>query len=177
MLFPKKINGKYALIHRILPGIQICYFNDFDDLNVGFWKDYLRNLKSFLILDPQHSHENAHIGGGSVPIETDDGWLMIYHSVESNIDKGNVYHASAVLLDKNDPTKIVGNLNKPLFSPTEEWEKTGVINNVVFPTATILTDDTISIFYGAADERIGVRKISLSVLLKELKKNEAEKTN
>jgi len=176
MLFPKKINGKYALIHRILPGIQICYFDDFNDLSVIFWKNYLKNLKSFLILDPQHSHENAYIGGGSVPIETNDGWLMIYHSVESNIDKGNVYHASAVLLDRDDPTKVIGEMNEPLFSPSEKWEKSGVINNVVFPTATSLTNDTLSIFYGAADSRIGVRTVSISGLLKELL-NENKKTD
>jgi beta-1,2-mannobiose phosphorylase / 1,2-beta-oligomannan phosphorylase len=176
MLFPKKINGKYALIHRILPGIQICYFKDFDELTINFWKKYLRSLKKFLILDPKHPHETSYIGGGCVPIETKYGWLVIYHSVETDIDKGQVYHASAALLDINKPTKVINSLNYPLFSPTEEWEKKGVMSNVVFPSATSLKGDILSIFYGAADDVIGVRKLSLSSLLKELL-NENKKTN
>lgn len=170
MLFPKKINGKYALIHRILPGIQICYFNDFEELTVDFWKSYLKNLKSFLILNPKYSHENSYIGGGCVPIETTDGWIMIYHSVETDINKGQVYHASAALLDINEPNKVISQLPAPLFSPESDWERKGVINNVVFPTSTCLEDGVLSIFYGAADEKIGVRKINISTLLRELKK-------
>lgn len=170
MLFPKKINGKYALIHRVLPGIQICYFDDFEELTLSFWKNYLKELKSFLVIEPKYSFENAYIGGGCVPIETTVGWVIIYHSVETNIDKGQVYHACAALLDKNNPTKLIGRLNYPLFSPAEEWEKKGVINNVVFPTGTSLDDGVLSIFYGAADDTIGVRKLNLSVLLDELTK-------
>ena len=170
MLFPKKINGKYAMIHRVLPGIQICYFDDFDQLNSSFWRDYLKNLKNFLVLNPKYDFENAYIGGGCVPIETDDGWLLIYHSVETNIEKGQVYHASVVLLDRQNPLKIIGSLSEPLFSPEEEWEKSGVINNVVFPTGTSINGDTLSIFYGAADTRIGKREVSLTELLRAIKK-------
>lgn len=170
MLFPKKIKGKYALIHRILPGIQICYFDDFEQLTLDFWKDYLKKLKNFLVIEPKHAFENAYIGGGCVPIETKYGWLIIYHSVESDIEKGQVYHASAALLDINNPTKIISRLDYPLFSPTEEWEKKGIINNVVFPTATSLVGDKLSIFYGAGDDVVGVRRIALSELLKELLK-------
>lgn len=168
MLFPKKINGKYAMIHRVLPGIQICYFDNFDQLTQNFWKDYLKDLKNYLILDPEFSHENAYIGGGCVPIETDKGWLLIYHSVETNVKKGNIYHASVALLDKDDPTEVKKVLPYPLFSPEHEWEKSGIINNVVFPTATILNGDILSIYYGAADFRIGLRKVIISDLLKEL---------
>lgn len=168
MLFPKKIKGKYALIHRVLPGIQVCYFDNFEQLNQGFWRNYLKDLNSFLILNPEYAHENAYIGGGCVPIETERGWVLIYHSVETDIKKGQVYHASVALLDKEDPTKIIKSLPYPLFSPENEWEKDGVVNNVVFPTGTSLDGDELSIFYGAADSRIGVRKVSLSELLKEL---------
>ena len=170
MLFPKKINGKYALLHRILPGIQIVYFDDFDQLNQGFWKNYLRNLKNYLVLDPKYSFQNLYIGAGGVPIETSEGWLLIYHSVESDVKKGQIYHASAVLLDLEDPTKVIGMLPYPLFSPETKWEKKGVVNNVVFPTAGTVKDNQLLVFYGAADDKIGLRKINLSELLRELKK-------
>ncbi len=170
MLFPRKINGKYALIHRVLPGIQICYFNDFEELTQDFWRIYLKDLNTYLILNPEYSHENAYIGGGCVPIETDKGWILIYHSVETDINKGQIYHASAVLLDKNDPRKVIKSLPYPLFSPENEWERDGVVNNVVFPTGTSFDGKELSVFYGAADSRIGVRKVILSELLKELLK-------
>jgi beta-1,2-mannobiose phosphorylase / 1,2-beta-oligomannan phosphorylase len=167
MLFPKKINGKYALIHRILPGIQICYFEDFDDLTVSFWKNYLKNLNNHVILNPKFDFEKAYIGAGCVPIETDDGWLMIYHGVK--IDDGvKTYSVSAALLDKYNPQKVIGRLNYPLFYPKEKWEIEGIVNNVVFPTGTYVKNDDLFIYYGAADDVIGVRKLSISNLLEEL---------
>jgi predicted GH43/DUF377 family glycosyl hydrolase len=167
MLFPKKINGQYALIHRILPGIQICYFNDFEQLTQDFWRKYYKDLNSFLILDPKLDYENGYIGGGAVPIETEKGWLLIYHSVNEHKGK-KIYRASVSLLDLKNPQKIISRLPYPLFSPEEIWEKKGEVNNVVFPSATAIDNDTLSIYYGAADIRIGVRTVSLSKLLKEL---------
>jgi beta-1,2-mannobiose phosphorylase / 1,2-beta-oligomannan phosphorylase len=170
MLFPKKIKGKYALMHRILPGIQICYFDDFEQLKkVSFWKNYFKDLNDYVVLSPKYNFEEAYIGGGVVPIETDDGWLVIYHGVK--IDDGiKTYSASAALLDKDNPQKVIGRLNYPLFYPKEKWELEGVVNNVVFPTGISCSGDKISIFYGAADTKIGIRKLLLSELLKELKK-------
>jgi predicted GH43/DUF377 family glycosyl hydrolase len=166
-LFPKRINGKMAMIHRILPGIQICYFDKFTDLNNKYWEKYLANLDDYIILDPQEKFESAYVGGGSVPIETDEGWLLIYHGVD--IEKNlRIYQAGAVLLDKKNPKKIIGRLPYPLFSPETGWEKQGVVNNVVFPTGAIVKNDVLSIYYGAADKRIGVKTLKLSELLKEL---------
>lgn len=167
MIFPRKINGNYAILHRILPGIQICYFKDFDDLTQNFWRQYLKDLNDFIVLDPKYHFENSHIGAGCVPIETAYGWLLIYHSAQ-NTNQGIVYHACAALLDKNNPQKVIGRLTHPLFSPETDWEKSGIVNNVVFPTGAIVKEDTLFVYYGAADTRIGVRTIGLSGLLKEL---------
>ncbi len=167
MLFPKKISGHYALIHRILPGIQVCYFDEFSQLTQDFWKNYLKDLNSFIILDPSLEHESGYIGGGAVPVETEKGWLMIYHSVSEH--KGNkIYRASVALLDLNNPQKVIGQLPYPLFSPEEVWEKKGIVDNVVFPTGTAIRGDELSIYYGAADDVIGVRTLSLTKLLNEL---------
>jgi len=169
MLFPKKIKGKMALIHRILPGIQICYFDNFDQLNQTFWRDYLKRLGGSVILDPKFQFENGYIGGGCIPIETEDGWLLIYHAAEETIE-GRIYRTGVVLLDKNDPQKVIGRLSYPLFSPEEQWEKEGIVNNVVFPTGTWLDGERLYIYYGAADKRIGVKSLKVSQLLEELKK-------
>ena len=170
MFFPKKINGNFALLHRIHPGIQIVYFKDFRELTTSFWKNYLLRLEDHIIMDPEMPHESNHIGGGCPPIETKDGWLLIYHSVE-NTAKGYVYHASAALLDLRNPKIELARLPYPLISPTHVWEKKGIVNNVIFPTGTSIIEDRLLIFYGAADSKIGTASVNLNDLLTELKMN------
>jgi len=170
LLFPKKINNKFALIHRIRPDIQIIYFPDFKDLTDAYWRAYLKKLKKYIMLEPKFKFENRYIGGGCPPIETEDGWLLIYHGVE-NASIGKIYHAAAALLDLKNPLKVIGRLNYPLFSPEETWERIGVVNNVVFPTGAIVKNGKLYIYYGAADTCIGAKSVDLKKLLIELKKN------
>lgn len=170
-LFPKKIKNKYALIHRILPDMHVIYFRSFRDLKrKSFWKKYLKNLSDYVILENKYWFESRNIGGGAPPIETDDGWLLIFHAVEE-LNKARVYHAGAALLDKKDPTKVIGRLDKPLFSPTEPWEKSGHTSSVVFPTGTAVFNKDLYIYYGAADSSIAVVKVELKSLIKELKRS------
>lgn len=171
-LFPKKIKGKFALIHRILPGIQIMYFDDFSELTNEYWRKYLKELNHYIILNPKFKFENHNIGGGCPPIETEEGWLLIYHAVEL-FQRKRTYHAGAVLLDLNNPTRVLGRLRRPLFSPESPWEKNGITKNVVFPTGAIVQGKTLYIYYGAADTRIGVKSLKITDLLNELKKEGA----
>jgi len=170
MFFPRKINGKFAFLHRIYPSIQIAYFDKLEDLTDNYWREYLFNLNKYIVIDSKYKYESSYIGGGCPPIETDDGWLVIYHGVEDTSD-GFVYHASAALLDIDDPTRELGQLDKPLFSPQESYEKEGTVKNVVFPTGTVLDGDDLYIYYGAADSSIAVASIKLSSLLSKLKKS------
>lgn len=167
-LFPQKFNHKFALLHRILPGIQIIYFDKFSELTEDRWRDYFKNLGDFIVLDPLFGFENHHIGGGCPPIETKDGWLIIYHAVEDT-QFGKIYHVSAALLDLKNPLKVLGRLKEPLFSPKASWEKSGVTNNVVFPTGAVVRDKRLYIYYGAADKLIAARSVDLAELLTELK--------
>jgi predicted GH43/DUF377 family glycosyl hydrolase len=96
--------------------------------------------------------------------------LLIYHSAQLTT-KGYVYHACAALLDIENPKKLLSRLKKPLFSPTEIYEKEGNVNNVVFPTGTAVFDQELYIYYGAADSRVAVASININTLLDELKKN------
>jgi len=169
LLFPKKINGKYALIHRVLPDIHIAYFKSFQDLKKReFWVDHLKKLYKFVVLENKYWFESRNIGGGAPPIETDEGWLLIFHTVEE-LNKSRIYHASAALLDKKNPKKVIGRLNHPLFSPTESWEKKGFVSNVVFPTGTAIFGNDLYIYYGAADKSVCVAKTNLQKLLQALK--------
>ena len=167
-LFPKKIKGKYALVHRILPDIQVIYFKNFKELtSLKYWEKYLKKLCDYILLESKHWYETRNVGGGCPPIETDKGWLLIYHAVD-DMDVGRTYRAGAALLDLHDPTKVIGHHHEPLFSPTEKWEKKGNVDNVVFPTGAVVFDKRLYIYYGAADTRIGVVSVDLNELLDEL---------
>lgn len=164
-LFPRKIGGHFALVHRIFPAVQIVYFDDFSQLQSGdFWRSYLCEINHHTIIEPEHWFESRHVGGGGPPLETPYGWLFVYHAVEETED-GRVYHAALALLDLEDPTRVIAKLEVPFFSPGEAWEKVGDVGNVVFPTATTLHDNIVTVYYGAADSRIATRSFHLSDLL------------
>lgn len=165
--FPRKINGKFAFLHRLFPSIQIVYYDELADLTEAFWKDYISNLTQYVVINSKYPFEGAYLGGGCPPIETEEGWLIIYHGVE-NTNRGNVYHAAAALMDINDPTKEISRLDEPLFSPDLIWEKEGLVNNVVFPTGAIVENGELYMYYGASDSHIAVASIKLSVLMQKL---------
>jgi beta-1,2-mannobiose phosphorylase / 1,2-beta-oligomannan phosphorylase len=167
VFFPRRIKGKLCFLHRIRPGIQIAYVNELKELTKEFWREYCMTLSEHIVMDPLYRHESAYIGGGCPPVETERGWILIYHGVEKT-SQGLVYSACAALLDLEDPSVELCRLSYPLFFPELEWEKKGEVNNVVFPTGTSLFGDTLFIYYGAADERIACASVSLSALLNEL---------
>lgn len=169
-IFPKKINNKFALVHRVLPGIQVIYFDDFKELTDDYWRAYLKDLGRYVMLDSEYRFESRNVGGGCPPIETRDGWLLIYHAVEDS-HVGRIYHAAAALFDLDDPTKVIARMKEPLFSPSQRWEKKGDVNNVVFPTGTVIKDGRLYIYYGAADKRIAAKSVDMEALLKEIKRN------
>lgn len=166
-LFPEKINGKYALIHRLHPDMQIAYFNSFDELqSKKYWINHISNLEKHLLLKRKYKWEESHIGLGATPLKTKKGWLLINHGVI--MQPGRLYQASAVLLDLKNPQIIKGRLQEPLFSPEEKWEKVGDVNNVVFPTGLAEWKGNLYILYGAADKVIGEYHVNLEELLNNL---------
>lgn len=164
MFFPRRINGKLYFLHRIRPGILIAAVDELDQLNETFWKAYFKDFYKHILLDPLYAHEGRWIGGGCPPIETKAGWLMIYHSIMSQ-RQGQVYCACAALLDLDNPHKVIGRLSYPLFSPEKSWEKSGLVNDVVFPSGTALFDNRLYIYYGCADTCIGVASLDIDELL------------
>lgn len=167
IFFPRKINGKLVFLHRIRPGIQIVSVNSLKELTKEFWEKYFLQMEEDIVMDPIYKHESNYIGGGCPPIETEHGWLLIYHGVEET-KKGRVYSACAALLDLNDPSLELARLPYALFSPEYEWELIGEVNNVCFPTGTALFGDTLFIYYGAADSMIACATVRLSELVAEL---------
>lgn len=168
VFFPRRIKGNLVFLHRIRPGIQIVSVKSIADLTKEFWENYFLKLQEHILIDPLFAHESSYIGSGCPPIETEHGWLLIYHGAEETA-KGMVYSAcAAALLDLDNPKKVISRLPYALFSPEYEWELKGDVNNVVFPTGTALFGDTLFIYYGAADSHVACASVSLSELLKEL---------
>jgi predicted GH43/DUF377 family glycosyl hydrolase len=169
-LFPVKFGGKFALIHRILPEVQIILFDNFDQLkDNNFWKSYLSNLNKHVILENTEWFETRNIGGGCPPIETTAGWLLIYHGVHETNEK-RTYSIGAALLDKNEPWKLVAKSKDPLLLPETDWELSGDVKSTIFPTGSAVFGNELFIYYGAADERIAVAKVELDNLIREITK-------
>jgi beta-1,2-mannobiose phosphorylase / 1,2-beta-oligomannan phosphorylase len=167
VFFPRRINGNLVFLHRIRPGIQIVSVNNLKDLTREFWEAYFLDLHEHIVMDPVYAHESSYIGSGCPPIETEHGWLLIYHGV-AETKRGLVYSACAALLDIEDPSKELARLPVALFSPEKEWELRGEVNNVVFPTGTALFGNTLFIYYGAADSQIACASVNLAGLLADL---------
>jgi len=171
IFFPRKIDNKFCFLHRIKPDIQIVVaIEKLEDLTIDFWQNYFSHFDEYIVLAPKYHHEVSYIGGGCPPIETTAGWLLIYHGVHDTI-KGYVYSACAALFDLKNPQKEIARLPYPLFSPEKDWELKGEVNNVCFPTGALVEEDTLYIYYGAADERIAVASLSVKELLAELALN------
>ncbi len=170
VLFPEKISGKFVMLHRLEPDIQIVYFRSFSELKKRkFWENYLKNIRKHVVMRPKHPWESEKIGAGATPIKTEKGWLLLYHGVQKT-GRGRVYRAGAALLDLKHPEKEIARLEKPLFGPTHEWERKGDVNNVVFPEGAVVEKGVLSIFYGCADSRIGLARVRIRELLKRLEK-------
>lgn len=170
LFFPERIDGKLHFLHRIKPDIQLVAINELSELTPAFWKSYFTRLKENTVLFPKHEHEISYIGAGAPPIETESGWLLIYHGVKCTFN-GNVYSACAALLDLHNPKKEIARLPYPLFEPDQSWEVQGEVENVCFPCGTAQFGDTLYIYYGAADKQIAYASVSLTELISELKLN------
>ena len=111
--------------------------------------------------------DGVKVGVASPPIKTDRGWLLLYHGVA----EGTKYRVGALLLDKDDPTSIIGRTTVPILEPTEPYEKDGRTPNVVFPCGAVVDDDTLFIYYGGADTVVCGAKLELQKLLAILEDN------
>ncbi len=159
-LFPKKIKGKYAILHRFGVSIWIDFV---DDLNFGGEKW----LKGKILMSPRlGERDSKKIGIAGPPIETSEGWLLIYHGISKKHD--NHYHLRAALLDLEDPTKIIARTKDTILETEMAYEKYGNVSNVVFSNGAIVKDGTLFVYYGGADKVIGVATIKLNELLEKL---------
>ena len=158
-IFPEKVRGKYTIIHRIQPSIDLNYFDDLEFADG-------RQLEQRPIMLPRKGMwDDKKIGINTVPLKTKKGWLFLYHGVSS--DEG-VYRLGAALLSLTEPEKVLARTKFPIFEPTADYEKYGIVPNVVFPCGMVLNRSKLYVYYGGADRVTGVATMSLDKLLKDL---------
>lgn len=160
ILFPEKIDGHYVMIDRPSGGgrrkgsIWITYSPD-----MIYWG------KAKAILTPEPGWGPSKLGVSTPPIKTDHGWLTLYHGVRETAS-GRLYRIGAMMLDLDDPSQINGYTQYFIFGPEELYERTGDVPNVVFPCGLVMEpDNSIKMYYGAADTCIAVAEAKLEDIL------------
>jgi len=162
-LFPEKIGGRYALLRRPMQYVGPKY----GPPSPGIWLSYSDNLLKWsdpkvVAITENPSWEGTKIGAAASPLKTDAGWLLLYHGVDDN----SIYRVGSMMLDLNDPTKVIGRTKNPIMEPVEYYEKFGlVIPNVVFPTANVIVKDEVWIYYGCCDTSIALATVKLDELI------------
>lgn len=143
VLFPEKINGRYAILHRRPPDIWIGFSDDLIN-----WTDHQ------VIMSPRSDNgwDSLRIGGNGVPIKTDHGWLLFYHGYTEE----RIYRQSVALLDLGDPTKVIHRPKDHIMEPYETWEMKGDVANVIFSCSNNVVGDELYFYYGGADRLIGL---------------------
>jgi beta-1,2-mannobiose phosphorylase / 1,2-beta-oligomannan phosphorylase len=137
----------YFSLHRPSSWIGEAYGVD----KPSIWLAESFNLTNFqrysILLKPEQDWEAAKVGAGPPPIRTKRGWLVIYHGVS----KSKVYRGGAAVLDLNEPNIVLGRCKYPILEPETEYETTGDVNNVVFPSGACVIDGKLFLYYGGAD--------------------------
>ena len=160
VIFPRKINGQFVRISR--PAIDGDY-----SMKISFSDDLLEWGPIETLYKGIEWWENYKVGAGCPPIEIEEGWLFIYHGV-NQVDKK--YRTGILLLDKNDPKKILARTKDFIMEPDQSYECSGgLYDGCVFPTGAVLKDGILYVYYGCADKYVSVATVSLDEILKELK--------
>ena len=161
-LFPRRIGGNWVLLHRPVVGPQRrsdVWLSRSADL-IGW-----RAPEPVLSCRPSAWWDGLRIGIGPPPIETEHGWLVLYHGVKQTV-AGAIYRVGAVLLDLDEPTIVLRRTPSWLLSPTAPYERVGDVGNVVFPCgAVVVGDGELRLYYGAADTSVCAATASLADLL------------
>ena len=156
-LFPEKVGGNYLMLHRPMvsdigkPSVWLAESPD------GIhWGNHRFLFGGRGLTDPKFSWEGGKIGGGPQPLLTDEGWLVCYHGADAD----HAYALALALLDRDDPTIVLGRSEVPLLTPELSWEREGFFPNVVFSNGWVQwPDGRIWVYYGAADSGVGVAEL------------------
>ncbi|MCX7047248.1 MAG: glycoside hydrolase family 130 protein [Candidatus Sumerlaeota bacterium] len=168
VLFPRKIGGKYLMLNRPSDNGH----TPFGDIFISQSPDMIHWGCHRWVMKPNGGWQSTKVGAGPIPIETKEGWLMIYHGVLTSCN-GFVYSAGAALLDLDEPWKVMYRTAPYIISPQEIYELAGDVPNVVFPCAALVDAPSgrLAIYYGAADTVTGLAFAQVDELIDFVKSN------
>jgi len=162
VLFPEKINGKFALLRRPLQYVGGKYGTDRPGIWISFSEDLLNWADTELIAVSEQPWEGLKIGASTNVVKTTVGWLLFYHGV----DHHSTYRIGAMILDLKNPAKIIARTKHFIMEPEFYYERYGlVIPNVIFPTGCVLIDDILYLYYGCCDTSIALATVPIGKLL------------
>jgi len=160
-IFPEKVNGKYVIFHRVFPDILIDFL---DDLNFDGKTKWLKG--EFKIGTRADYWDSLKVAAGPPPIKTEKGWLLIYHAIGERAPDS--YKIGAMLLDSQDPTRVLARSPKPILEPQAWYEREGLKSNVVYPCGAAVVGERLLIYYGGADRVVCAASVNLDGLLEQL---------
>lgn len=166
ILFPEKIKGKFAMLHRPKEWIGEEYGTQYPAIWISFSEDLMTWSNSQLLTKGEEEWERK-IGGSTPPLKTDQGWLTLYHGVDDN----GIYRTGALLLDLGDPTKILGRTKDYILEPEYDYEMKGLYNGVAFPTGNMIIGETLYVYYGGADQYCCVATAPIKELIEFILQN------
>ena len=164
-IFPEKINGKFVALSRPMEYVGEKYGVKTPSIWISFSDDLMEWNDRELLLEGKEWWEDKKIGGSTPPIKTKYGWFTFYHGVSTKDDN---YRIGALILDLNDPRKIIAKTKNFLMEPTLPHETDGFYSGCVFPTGTVLKDSTLYIYYGAGDKCICLATCDFDKLLDDI---------
>ena len=163
VLFPEKIDGKFAILHSLSPSVQIDYVDSLDHLSSGAKKI----LSRFGQKAPRESWDTWVRGAGPPPLKTKDGWLVFYHAI-NKIDSHR-YKLGMLLLDLKNPKKILARAKAPVLLPDRWYENEGK-PGIVYACGAILEKEKVYVYYGGGDKYVCVAISPLQEIMDYLKK-------
>lgn len=169
VIFPEKINGKFAILHSFYPKILVDYFDSLDEFD---GKKYIKSDNTRPV-DKTRTWDSWFRGVGPSPIKTSMGWLILYHAMDHN--NPDRYRMGAIILDLNNPTRMLYRSSKPILEPKEWYENEGYKRGVVYSCGAVVKDGELFVYYGGADTVVCVASISIEELLRSLKKDKVVK--
>lgn len=161
IIFPEKINGQYVMIHRPAEWVGPDFGCDKPGVWMAFSDDLLNWSGDVLLAKAEFAWQSMKIGGSTPPIKTEQGWLLMYHGV----DEKRIYRQGLMMLDLNDPTKIIARPSDYILEPTEPFEADGVEHDVVFAVGNVVINGTLYVYYGGGDKVCCVATADLSELV------------
>ncbi len=168
VIFPEKINGKYAILHAIAPKILIAYVDSLDNIP-RIQSSPNHGGRGYQNPNGKKTWDSFVRGVGAPPIKTEHGWLVFYHAIDET-DPGK-YKVGAMLLDLKDPTHIICRSKQPIIEPEEHYENNGAKYGIVYASGAVVKDGRLMIYYGGSDNYVCIAHANLEQFLDALRKD------